>query len=146
MSFQNCVNFARSTIYQSYAFVPTHLKPVSLESPDSIFVGWNHPVNPDNDSSEEAKKIVLSRLKNYIEYIVDLGDSPVVLVGCSIKNEKLFKHKVSCCYKGERKANFRLCTFNFTAKLNDFGYYIPLLAYPCQIKNNGCARHSCTTC
>ena len=107
------------------------------------FCRTEYPASPNNDNSKEAKKIIWSRLKNYIEYMANLGGSPVVCVGGSNKIEKLFKCKAAYRYKGDKKANCRLCPFKFTVKLDDYGYYIPLIAYPRRWKNNGCAWHNC---
>ena len=109
------------------------------------FCRTEYPANPDNDNSEKAKKIVWSRLKNYIEYMADLGGSPVVCVGGSNKNEKLFKCNAAYRYKRDKKANCRLCTFKFTVKLDAYGYYIPLTAYSYRWENNGCAWHNCNS-
>ena len=75
--------------------------------------------------------------------MANLGGSPVVCVGSSNKTEKLFKCKASHRYKGDKKANFWLCPFKFTVKLDIYGYYIPLITYPCRWKNNGFAWHNC---
>ena len=45
--------------------------------------------------------------------------------------------------KKEMEDGHQLCTFNFTAKWDDSGYYIPLLINYHKTQNNGCPWHSC---
>ena len=47
------------------------------------FCRTEYHANPNSDNSEEAKKIIWSRLNIYIEYMENLRGSPVVCVGGS---------------------------------------------------------------
>ena len=58
-------------------------------------------------NSEEAKKIILSRLKNYTEYMANLGGSLVVCVGGSNKTENCSSAKQHIVIN----------------KLDNYGYY-----------------------
>ena len=87
---------------------------------------------------EQGSKIILNRLKSYIEYMANLGGSPVVCTGGSSNCEKRFKCKVSY-RKRERKGESKRCIFNFTAKWDKHGYYIHLLSESRRYCNNGCA-------
>ena len=91
---------------------------------------------------EQGSKIILNRLKSYIEYMANLGGSPVVCTGGSSNCEKRFKCKVS--YRKRKKQDeSKRCIFNFTAKWDKHGYYIHLLSESRRYCNNGCAWHSC---
>lgn len=109
---------------------------------NKLYFSSQYP-SPKYVQNEEASKIVWNRLKQYIEYMSELGGSPVICVGGSNANEKRFKCKASYRHRKGDKEHYPLCTFNFTVKWDDYGYYIPLLNQSNRDYNNGCAWHSC---
>ena len=98
--------------------------------------------SPSKVKSEQGSKIIWNRLKSYIEYMANLGGSPVVCTGGSSKCEKRFKCKASY-RKRKGKGESKPCIFNFTVKWDEHGYYIHLLSGSRRYCNNGCAWHSC---
>ena len=105
------------------------------------FSEWEYPP-PSKVESEQGNKIIWNRLKSYIEYMANLGGSPVVCAGGRSKCVKKFKCKASY-QKRKGEGESKPCTFNFTVKWDEHGYYINLLSDSRQYCNNGCAWHSC---
>ena len=106
-------------------------------------------LKPGSKQSEESKRIVWKRLKNHIECMSNLGDCQVVCASGSNKTEWRFKCKTSYRRRNNKKEEVedghQLCTFNFTVKWDDSGYYIPPLNNYQKRNNNGCPWHSCIT-
>ena len=101
------------------------------------FSEWEYPP-PSKVKSEQGSNIIWNRLKSYIEYMANLGGSPVVCTGGSSNCEKRFKCKVSY-RKRKGKGESKRCIFNFTVKWDEHGYYIHLLSESRRYCNNGCA-------
>ena len=121
---------------------------IRLQMERLYFCNIEYPT-PDSTHTEESKKNVWNRLKYCIEHTANLGGCPVACAGSSKKNERRFKCKASYRYKYNEKkgpkGGCQLCPFNFTAKWDDSGYFIPLLNKFWRDANNGCAWHICVS-
>ena len=78
------------------------------------FSEWEYSP-PSKVESEQDSNIIWNKLKSYVEYMTNLGGSPVICIGGSRNCEKRFKYKV-LYRKGKGKGENKPYIFNFTVK------------------------------